>query len=190
MPILIENTIIIAYYKVTKIFQCDSLHEWELCNGILIDKTTNTELKETQPQQQPPPPTTPATTPITSNIDYESNEYNEYNEMKYDYPETYKRPVETRVNLTQLCSPKDILEFGDVEMINDNTYKIYPSKYGKYNDKLISTNIINISNGPTTTIEATYKVKRYYAVPHYINMKKSYIKWQIRSNRLWIRFSE
>ena len=46
MPILFENTIIVAYYNVIKVFQCEPLHTWEVRNGLLIDTITGLELKE------------------------------------------------------------------------------------------------------------------------------------------------
>ena len=97
--------------------------------------------------------------------------------------------IQKHINYTQLCSSQDVLEFGDVEMINENTYKIYSSKYGKHNDKLMNTNVTYISNGIyPSLIEATYKVKRYYAVPNYIDIKKHYIEWKICFNKLWIHY--
>lgn len=177
MPILCENTIIVAYYKVIKVFQCEPEHTWEVRNGLLIDTITGIELIEHNN-------TISDTTGIISN-----NNTQDENEEDYDYIETYKPPVETHINYTQLCSPQDVLEFGDVELINDTTYKIYSSKYGKHNDKLMNTNITYISNGIyPSLIEATYKVKRYYAVPNYIDIKKHYIEWRIRFNKLWIHY--
>jgi hypothetical protein len=185
MPILFENTIIVAYYNVIKVFQCEPLHTWEVRNGLLIDTITGLELKKKMNNNNN---TISDNTCIYNNTEEEEEEP-EDNEIKYDYPETHKIPVETRVNLTQLCSPQDVLDFGDVEMINDTTYKIYASKYGKHNDKLIDTNITYISNGIyPSLIEATYKVKRYYAVPNYININKPYVEWRIRFNKLWIHY--
>ena len=79
MPILFENTIIVAYYKVIKVFQCEPEHTWEVRNGLLIDTITGIELIENN--------TISDTTCIISN---NNNNTEDDNEPDYDYPETYK----------------------------------------------------------------------------------------------------